>query len=123
LGASSSADGPSQSWLGDEVLDDAGTVADNIETTFGAHRYFSDDEARRLIFQRELPASVRPHAEASAELLESVDDLWRWIGQTYREKWDRAATAVERRWIGEFAVSILRPASPDRPSPVVRPVA
>src|SRR4051812_884909 len=74
---SPSADDQSQHYLGDEVLDDAGTVADDIAATFGAHRYFSDDEVRRLIFQRELPASVRPYAEASAELLKSVDDLWR----------------------------------------------
>ena len=122
-GGCPSDDGQSSNYLGDEVLDDAGTVADNIEATFGAHRYFSDEEARQLIFQRESPASVRPHADASAELLESVDDLWTWVAQTYREKWGREPTDVERRLIGEFAVWVLRPPSPDRLCPIARPVA
>ena len=116
-------DGRSQHYLGDEVLDDAGTAADSIEATVGAHRYFSDEEARGLIFRRELPASVRRYAEASAELLESTDDLWKWVDHTYQAKWGRGPTDVERRLIGEFAVWVLRPSSPDRPCPVQRPVA
>ena len=121
--SSPSPNGEPTCYLGDEVLDDAGSTADYIDATFGARRYFSDNEARLLIFQRELPAAVCPYPDASAELLECVDGLWTSVGQAYRAKWGREPTAVERRLIGEFTVWVLRPDSPDHPCPVVRPVA
>jgi hypothetical protein len=109
--------------LGDEPLDEAGISADNINATFGASRYFSDEETRRLIYDRELPQSVRPYADASAELLGLVDGLWKSVQQTYKEKWGRPPMPVERALIADFAIWVLRRGDESGGSPVTRPVA
>jgi hypothetical protein len=114
---------PSDLYLGDDPLDEAGISADNIEATFGASKYFSDDETRRLIHDRELPQSLRPHADASAELLELVDDLWESVRQSYHEKWGRPPTPVERALIAEFTIWVLRRGHESGHSPVTRPIA
>jgi hypothetical protein len=116
-----SADSLSQNYLGDEALDAAGTVADNIEATFGASRHFSEDERRRLIHERQLPASVRPHADAAAELIECVDDLWKWVEQVYRDRWARPPLPAERKLITDFAIWVLRGSDENGSSPVHRP--
>jgi hypothetical protein len=95
--------------LGESVLADVGMVATNIEATFGASRYFSDDEAKGLLLHRHVPASVQSHPDATAELLNSVDDLWHLVEEHYRQAWGRSATEVERRWLFCHALAILRP--------------
>lgn len=111
----------SRPCVGDHVLEAARTVATDIEATFGASRYFSNEEVRRLVFERDVPASVRPYAEASADLVQSVDDLWKWVSQIYVEKWGRQLTLVERKLIAEYAVWALLPDSPGNSPPLVRP--
>jgi hypothetical protein len=95
--------------LGESVLADVGMVATNIEVTFGASRCFSDDETKGLLLDRHVPASVQSYPDATAELLESVDDLWRLVEERYRQAWGRSATEVERRWLCCRAVGMLRP--------------
>jgi hypothetical protein len=97
--------------------------ADAIEAGFGASRYFSDDEARRLIYDRELPQSVREYADASAELLKLVEDLWKSVEHIYREKWGRPLMPVERRLVADLAIWVLRRGyESGGPEPVTRPV-
>ena len=96
-------------YLGDGPLADAGMVATNIDATFGSSRHFTDDEARRLLEDRVVPASVRRYPEAAAELLESVCDLWTLVDEHYRGKWRRPANEVERRFIAAHALASLRP--------------
>lgn len=95
-------------YLGDAPLNAAGTVATNIDATFGSSRHFTDEEARRLLLDRILPNSVRPYDEAATELLESVDDLWTWVNDFYQAAWGRAANDVERQFIANYAFSVLR---------------
>lgn len=95
-------------YLGDAPLDAAGTVATNIDATFGSSRHFTDEEARRLLLDRIVPNTVRPYDEAATELLESVDDLWAWVNDCYQAKWGRSANVVERRFIADYAFSVLR---------------
>jgi len=97
------------SYLGDEPLREAGTVASNIDATFGSSRHFTDDEVRKLLVNRVIPASVRPYAEAATELLESVDYLWTSVDECYQATWGRPANAIERRFITEYAFSVMRP--------------
>jgi hypothetical protein len=94
--------------LGDVPLDAAGTVALDINATFGSARHFTEGECRLLLTDRAVPNIVRPHREATTELLQAVDDLWTWVDQCYREAWGRPANAGERRWIGEHAFRVLR---------------
>jgi hypothetical protein len=102
-------DGPSGFYLGDAPLGDAGMVATNIDATFGSSRYFTDEEARRLLSDRAVPASVRPYDDAATELVESVDDLWALVDESYTKKWGRPANDVERRFIAAFAMLTIRP--------------
>jgi len=108
-------------YLGDEPLDEVGISADHINAVFGASRYFTDSDARRLIYERELPRSARPHADASAELLELVDDLWKSVEQIYHQKWGRPLADIERRIIGDFAVAVLRGKPESDASLAIRP--
>jgi hypothetical protein len=98
-------------------------AADNIEATFGASRYFSDVERRRLIHEREVPASMHRHVEAAADLIECVDDLWASVDRTYQDYWGRPLTPAERRLIGDFAVWVLSPRSDASDCPISRPHA
>lgn len=95
--------------LGESVLSDVAMVASNIDATFGASRHFSDEEVRRLFLDRVVPASVQPYADATDELLQSVDDLWLLVEKHYRQAWDRSATQAERHWLCAAAFDILRP--------------
>ena len=95
--------------LGDSVLSDVAMVATNIEATFGASRYFTEEEVRALLLDRVVPGSVQQHADTASELLESVDDLWHLVEERYRQAWGRSATQAERRWLFCHAVDILRP--------------
>ena len=97
------------SYLGDEPLREAGIAALNIDATFGSSRHFTDDEVRQLLANRMVPASVRLYAGATAELLESIDFLWTSVDKCYQAAWGRRANAVERRFIAEYAFSVMRP--------------
>jgi hypothetical protein len=96
-------------FLLDEAVDAAGDAATAIGATFGASRHFPDDEVRRLLAERVLPASVRPWPGAAAELLDLVDDLWQAVDRCSREASGRPATSAERHWLCRYAHSLLRP--------------
>ena len=101
-------DGGPACYLGDGPLDIANVTAIAIEASFNPARYFSDEEVRRLLLGREVPASVRPHGDASLELLELVDGLWCEVDECYRRTWGRPAGPDERRLIVEDVFPILR---------------
>ena len=82
-------------------------VAVNIDATFGSSIRFTDEEARRLLVDRVVPNAVRPYDEAAAELLESVDDLWKLVDESYQVAWGRPANDVERRFIVGYVCSIM----------------
>jgi hypothetical protein len=103
--------------LGDPVLDAVDLIAVNVEATFGATRYFSDEETRALLLDRVVPSSVAPHADASAELLENIGDMWVLIDECYQNAWGRPATPIERRWIRSYAFGALKPSSNVPPFP------
>jgi hypothetical protein len=96
-------------YLGDAPLCDAGMIGTNIDATFGSSRYFTDVEARRLLSDRVVPASVSPYDDATTELLESIDGLWTLVDQSYQKRWGRPANEVERRFIAAYALSAMRP--------------
>ena len=54
-----------------------------------------------VLEDRVVPGSVRPCYADAADLLESVDDMWAWVDQCYRDTWGRAAGAIERRFIAD----------------------
>ena len=93
--------GDTECYLGDAPLADAGMVGVYIDSTFGSARHFNDEEARRLLRDRVVPKSVRPHDDAATDLLESLDDLWKLVDERYHAKWGRPANDVERRFIAE----------------------
>lgn len=97
-------------YLDDSAVDAAGDAATEIEASFGASRYFSDEEVRGLLLDRVPPASVRPSSEDAAELLRLVDDLWQLVDGCYQEAFGRAATPDERDLLFRYAHSLLRPA-------------
>ena len=102
-------DNPSGFYLGDAPLTDAGMVATNIDATFGSSKHFTNEEAKRLVSDRVVPATVRPYDEAATELVESIDDLWTLVDESYTQRWGRPANEVERRFIAAFAISAMRP--------------
>src|SRR5262245_38601850 len=83
-------------YLDDAAVDAAGDAATTIEATFGASRYFSDEEVRALLLNRVPPTSVRPWPDAAAELVQLVDDLWHSVDECYQEAFSRLATPTER---------------------------
>lgn len=101
-------DGGPPSYIGDGPIADVAMVAMNIDATFGSSRHFTDEEARQLLVGRVVPNSVRPYDDAAAELLESVDDLWTLVDESYQEAWGRAANEAERRFFVEYAFAIIR---------------
>lgn len=102
-------DGPSGFYLGDAAFRDVNMVAINIDATFGSSRYFTVEEAQRLLLDHIVPASVRRYDEAAAELVEAIDDLWTLVDENYTKRWGRPANEVERRFITAYAVSSIRP--------------
>jgi len=96
-------------YLDDGAVDAAGDAATQIEATFGASRYFTDEEIRRLLLDRVPPASVRPWPDATPELLQLVDDLWQLVDECYQNRFGRVATPVERDLLYRYAFSLLRP--------------
>lgn len=95
--------------LGECPIWAAAESADAIETTFGASRCFSDDEARALLLERVVPRSFRGGAEDASELLELVEGLWGGVERCYRQALNRSPTEVERHWLFTHAFTILRP--------------
>ena len=109
IGEVDAGDDGSGCYLGDAPLADAGMAGTNIDATFGSSKHFTDEEARRLLSGRVVPASVRPHDEAATELLQSVDGLWTLVNESYNQRWNRPANEVERRFIAAYALSAMRP--------------
>jgi hypothetical protein len=95
-------------YLGDAPLADVAMIATNIDASFGSSRYFTNDEARRLLEDRIVPSSIREHEEGARELLESVDSLWTLVNEHYRGKWGRDVKEVERCLIEAYALSVIR---------------
>ena len=96
-------------YLDDSAVDAAGNAATEIEASFGASRFFSDEEVRSLLLERVPPASVRPWPDSVSELLQLVDDLWQLVDQCYQEAFGRPATPTERDLLYRYAYSLLRP--------------
>jgi hypothetical protein len=106
-GAVAKSDSPTF-YLGDGPLSAASLAALAIEAGFNPARHFSDDEVRRLWLDREVPASVRPYADASEELLQFVNDMWQEVEDCYQRAWNRPPNSVERRLICEYAFPFQR---------------
>ena len=99
--------GGSDQCLGDSPIQAVCMAADAIDTAFGASKFWSDEEARALLLQRVVPASVS-HPSDAAELLELVDGLWQSAAMRYERALHRSPSAAERHWLFSHAFSILR---------------
>jgi hypothetical protein len=90
------------------LLNEVAMFADNIDATFGSSRHFTDEESRQLLVDRIVPNSVRPYGDVATELLEWVNDLWEFVDDSYHKAWCCGANDVERRFIVNHALSVMR---------------
>src|SRR5262245_9793978 len=77
--------------LGQSVLDEVGTAADAIATTF-ATKLFSDEDISALIIKRVVPHLFQGGDEDVAELLALVDGLWTLAERCYQQALGRMPT-------------------------------
>jgi hypothetical protein len=93
--------------LGESVLNDVGSVADALATSF-VTKEFSDEEVNALIMKREVPASFRGGPVDAAELVEHVADLWRLAERRYVQALGRPPNQIERYWLCNCAMQAIR---------------
>jgi len=93
--------------LGESPIEEVEMAADAIDTAFGASQFWSDDEVRRLLLERVVPARIR-HESDAVEPLELVDGLWQGVDICYERALHRLPTPAERHWLFSRAFAALR---------------
>lgn len=95
-------------YLGDGPWDMVFSAVSSIGKVLGAKQQFTEEEARGLFFKRIIPASlaVLP-PKLARELVQIVDEMWKDVDGCYEDDWERPVRPLEKRWIGEYAVSRL----------------
>jgi hypothetical protein len=100
-------------YMGDGPWDMVYLGVNRIKELLGVDQQLTADEARALVLNRTIPASLAGLTpESATHLLLLIDEMWKNVDWCYQDDWGRPARTAEKRWVGEYAVNSLAAAEP-----------
>jgi hypothetical protein len=101
-------------YLGDGAWDMVDDTVRQIKELLGERPRPSEEEARRLFWDRTIPPSLSALGrQATRSLLKLVEDMWADLDDCYDWDWNRPPRPAEKKWLCEGAVEGLARAAAD----------